>query len=157
MLKLLTPLLTSLAAGEIGLTVNRVKRSAIFLSFIGIFGSIGAIFLLVAAYIALSDRYGELWAALYIGGGAIALAIILYIIMKISDAIIRKRQRDRAKTDTTALLTVAAIAAAPMLLRSRGLLMLALPVIAFGGLSMFGKKKTRPRRERRRASEELGD
>lgn len=156
MLKLLTPLLTSLAAGEIGLTVNRVKRSAIFLSFIGIFASIGAVFLLVAAYIALSERYGELRAALYIGGGALALAVILYVVMKISDAIIRKRQRDRAKTDTTALLTVAAIAAAPMLLRSRGLLMLALPVLAFGGLSMLGKKP-KTRRGRRRVSEELGD
>ncbi|MEJ1119528.1 hypothetical protein V9K92_13720 [Phyllobacterium sp. CCNWLW109] len=157
MMKLLTPFLTSLAAGEIGLTLSRVKRSAIFLSIIGIFGAIGAVFLLVAAYIALSDRFGELRAALYIGGGAIAVAIILYIIMKISDAIIRKRQRDRAKTDTTALLTVAAIAAAPMLLRSRGLLMLALPVLAFGGLSMLGKKPKTRQRRRRDVSEELRD
>ncbi|MHC1547552.1 hypothetical protein [Phyllobacterium sp. K27] len=156
MLKLLTPLLTSLAAGEIGLTVSRVKRSAMFLSVIAILSSIGAIFLLIAAYIALSERYGELRAALYIGGGAIILAIVLCIAMKISDAIIRKRQRDRAKTDTTALLTIAAIAAAPMLLRSRGLLMLAIPAIAFGGLSLLGKKPA-TRRRRRRQSEELRD
>ncbi|EJN05580.1 hypothetical protein [Phyllobacterium sp. YR531] len=156
MLKLLTPLLTSLAAGEVGLAVNRVKRSAIFLSIIGVLGAIGAIFLLIAGYIALSERFGELRAALYIGGGAFALAIILYIIMKISDAIIRKRQRDRAKTDTSALLAIAAVAATPMVLRSRTLLMLALPVIAFGGLSMLGKKP-KSRRRPRRKSEELGD
>lgn len=156
MLKLLTPLLTSLAAGEVGLAVNRVKRSAIFLSIIGVLGTIGAVFLLVAAYIALAERYGDLRAALYIGGGAIALALVLYIIMKITDAIIRKRQRDRAKNDTSALLAIAAVAAAPMLLRSRSLLMLAIPVIAFGGLSMLGKKPKAGRR-RRRPSEELGD
>jgi chromate transport protein ChrA len=156
MLKLLTPLLTSLAAGEVGLAVDRIKRSAVFLTLIGLLGAIAAIFLLLAAYIALSERYGELRAALYMGGGAIVLAIVLYIIMRISDAVIRKRQRDRAKTDTSALLAVAAVAAAPMILRSRALLMLAIPAIAFGGLSVLGKKP-KTRRRRRRSSEELGD
>lgn len=149
MLKLLAPLLTSLAAGEVGLAVNRAKRSAIFLSIIGVLAAIGVIFLLVAGYIALSERYGELRAALYLGGGALALAIILYIIMKISDGIMRKRQRDRAKVDTSALMTIAALAAAPMVLRSRLLLALAVPVVAFGGLSLLGKKPARrPSRKR---------
>lgn len=149
MLKLLAPLLTSLAAGEVGLAVNRAKRSAIFLSIIGVLAAIGVIFLLVAGYIALSERYGELRAALYLGGGALALAIILYIIMKISDGIMRKRQRERAKVDTSALMTIAALAAAPMVLRSRLLLALAVPVVAFGGLSLLGKKPARrPSRKR---------
>lgn len=149
MLKLLAPLLTSLAAGEVGLAVNRAKRSAIFLSIIGVLAAIGVIFLLVAGYIALSERYGELRAALYLGGGALALAIILYIIMKISDGIMRKRQRERAKVDTSALMTIAALAAAPMVLRSRLLLALAVPVVAFGGLSLLGKKPSRrPSRKR---------
>ncbi|MGH6860374.1 MAG: hypothetical protein ACRECY_08960 [Phyllobacterium sp.] len=155
MLKLLSPLLTSLAAGEVGLAVNRVKRSAIFLAIIGIFGAIGVIFLLVAAYIALAQRYGELHASLYLGGGAIALAIIFYVIMKISDAAIRKRQKDRAKVDTSALLTIAALAAAPAVLRSRSLLMLAIPVIAFGGFSLLGKKSGR--RPSRRRPPSAGD
>lgn len=155
MLKLLAPLLTSLAAGEVGLAVNRAKRSAVFLSIIGVLAAIGVIFLLVAGYIALSERYGELRAALYLGGGALALAIILYIIMKISDGIMRKRQRDRAKVDTSALMTIAALAAAPMVLRSRLLLALAVPVVAFGGLSLLGKKPAR--RPSRKRSSSAGD
>lgn len=149
MLKLLTPLLTSLAAGEVGLAINRAKRSAIFLSIIGVLGAIGVIFLAVAAYIALAERYGELRASLYLGGGAIGLAVVLFIIMKISEAIIRKRQRERAKVDSSALLTVAALAFAPMVLRSRALTMLAVPIIAFGGLSLLGKKQKRRRSSRR--------
>jgi chromate transport protein ChrA len=150
MLKLLAPFLTSLAAGEVGLAVDRVKRRAVFLTFVGILGVIGVIFLLVAGYIALAERYGELQAALYIGAGAIVLAIVLYIIMKISDSMTRKRQKDRAKVDTSALLTIAALAAAPAVLRSRSLLMLAIPVIAFGGLSLLGKQSPRRRRPSRR-------
>lgn len=143
MLKLLTPLLTSLAAGEVGLAVSRAKRSAIFMTVIAILAAIGAIFLLLAAYIVLAERYGEMHSALILAGCAFGLAIIIYIIMKIADATARKRQRERAKIDTSALLTIAALAAAPAVLRSRALLMLAVPVIAFSGLSLLTKKKKR--------------
>lgn len=145
MLKLLTPLLTSLAAGEVGLAVSRAKRSAIFMTVIAILAAIGVIFLLVAAYITLTERYGAMYSALILAGCAFGLAILAYIIMKFSDATARKRQRERTKVDTSTLLTIAALAAAPAVLRSRALLMLAVPVVAFGGLSLLtGKKKRRP-------------
>jgi uncharacterized membrane protein YhaH (DUF805 family) len=144
MLKLLTPLLTSLAAGEVGLVVGRAKRSAIFMAIIALLALIGFVFLLVAAYITLAGRYGETYSALILAGCAFALVILAYIIMKISDAMARRRQRDRAKVDTSTVLTIAALAAAPALLRSRALLMLAIPVVVFGGLSLLtGKKKRR--------------
>jgi hypothetical protein len=143
MLKLLTPLLTSLAAGEVGLAVSRAKRSAIFTAVIAILAAIGVIFLLIAAYIVLAERYGEMYSALILAGCAFGLAILTYIIMKISEAAAKKRQRERAKIDTSALLTIAALAAAPAVLRSRTLLMLAVPVIAFSGLSLLTKKKKR--------------
>ncbi|MBA8900004.1 hypothetical protein [Phyllobacterium sp. P30BS-XVII] len=141
MLKLLAPLLSSAVSGELGSAVNRAKRRAIFLALIGILSVVGAIFLLVAGYIALAERFGELHAALILAGGAFVLALLAYIVMKISEMIARKRQRERSKVDKSTLLTIAALAAAPTVLKSRGLLMLAVPVIAFAGLSLLTKKK----------------
>lgn len=143
MLKLLTPFLTSLAAGEVGLAIARAKRSAMFMAIIAIFAAIGFFFLLVAAYIMLAERYGEMRASLTLAGCGFGLAILAYVIMKISEAVARNRQRDRAKVETSTLLTIAALAAAPAVLRSRALLMLAIPVVAFGGLSLLTKKRTR--------------
>ncbi len=141
MLKLLAPLLSSAVSGELGSAVNRAKRRAIFLALIGILSVVGAIFLLVAGYIALAESFGELHAALILAGGAFVLALLAYIVMKISEMIARKRQRERSKVDKSTLLTIAALAAAPTVLKSRGLLMLAVPVIAFVGLSLLTKKK----------------
>ncbi|SDO70186.1 hypothetical protein [Phyllobacterium sp. OV277] len=141
MLKLLAPLLSSAVSGELGSAVNRAKRRAIFLALIGILSVVGAIFLLVAGYIALAERFGELHAALILAGGAFVLALLAYIVMKISEIIARKRQRERSKVDKSTLLTIAALATAPTVLKSRGLLMLAVPVIAFAGLSLLTKKK----------------
>ena len=143
MLKLLAPLLTSLAAGEVGLVVSRAKQSAIFAAIIAVLVTIGAVFLLVAAQISLAEHYGPLYAALIIAGSAFGLAIIAYIAMKIASSSARRRQEERAKVDTSTVLTIAALAVAPALLRSRALLLLTVPLVAFGGLSLAGKKKKR--------------
>ncbi|MCO4317484.1 hypothetical protein M8997_009840 [Phyllobacterium sp. 21LDTY02-6] len=153
MLKLLTPFLTSVAAGEVGTAVNRIKRNALYMAVIAVLGAIGVVFLLVAAYIALSERYGPLYASLSIGIGALVLALILFVIMKVTAAAARKRQKERAKVDTSALLTVAAVAAAPALLKSRGLTLLAVPAIALGALMFLGDKPERRARRKRSAGD----
>ena len=146
MLKLLAPLLTSVAAGEVGLVINRLKRNAVFAGIIAVLAIVGVIFLVVAAYIALAERYGEMHASLILAGSAFGLAIITYIIMKIVERAARNRQSERAKVDASALLTVAALAAAPVVLRSRALMMLAVPLVAFAGLSLLTKPKKKKRR-----------
>ncbi|WP_130502082.1 hypothetical protein [Phyllobacterium myrsinacearum] len=121
--------------------MSRAKRRAVFVALIGILLAIAGVFLLVAGYIALAQHIGSLHAALILAGGAIVLALLAYIAMKISETVAHKRQRERSKVDTSTLLTVAALAAAPTVLKSRGLLMLAVPVIAFAGLSLLTRKK----------------
>ncbi|MEK1886491.1 MAG: hypothetical protein AAAB35_02695 [Phyllobacterium sp.] len=143
MLKLLAPLLTSLAAGEVGLVVSRAKQSAAFMAIIAILVTVGFIFLLVAAQISLAEHYGRLNAALMIAGSAFGLAIIAFITMRIASSAARRRQEERAKVDTSTVLTIAALALAPALFRSRALLMLTVPLVALGGLSLAGKKKKR--------------
>ncbi|RCW80331.1 hypothetical protein C7476_11445 [Phyllobacterium bourgognense] len=146
MLKLLAPLFTSVAAGEVGLVISRLKRNAIFSGVIAVLATIGVIFLVVAAYIALAERYGDMRASLILAGSAFGLAIITYIVMKFVERAARNRQRERAKVDTSALLTVAALAAAPVVLRSRALMLLAVPLVAFGGLSLLTKPKKKKKR-----------
>ncbi|WP_271897459.1 YwiC-like family protein [Candidatus Phyllobacterium onerii] len=130
--------------------INRLKRSAVFAGIIAVLAIIGVIFLVVAAYIALAERYGEMHASLILAGSAFGLAIITYIVMNIVERAARNRQRERTKVDTSALLTVAALAAAPVVLRSRALMMLAVPLVAFGGLSLL----TKPKRKKRRRPED---
>jgi uncharacterized membrane protein YhaH (DUF805 family) len=141
MLKLLAPLLSSAVSEELGSAVSRAKRRAVFLGLIGILAIIGGVFLLVAGYIALADHFGELHAALILAVGAFILALLAFVAMKISETVARKRQREKSKVDTSTLLTIAALAAAPTVLKSRGLLMLAVPIVAFAGLSLLTKKK----------------
>ncbi|MBB3145771.1 chromate transport protein ChrA [Phyllobacterium trifolii] len=123
-----------------------MKRNAVFAGIIAVLAIVGVIFLVVAAYIALAERYGEMHASLILAGSAFGLAIITYIIMKIVERAARNRQSERAKVDASALLTVAALAAAPVVLRSRALMMLAVPLVAFGGLSLLTKPKKKKRR-----------
>ncbi|MDR6631577.1 chromate transport protein ChrA [Phyllobacterium sp. 1468] len=130
--------------------INRLKRNAVFAGVIAVLTIIGLIFLIVAAYIALAERYGEMHASLILAGSAFGLALITYIIMKILERAARNRQRERPKVDTPALLTVAALAAAPVVLRSRALMMLAVPLVAFGGLALL----TKPKRKKRRRPED---
>ena len=146
--------MTSVAAGEVGLAINRLKRNAMFLGVIAALATIGLIFLLVAAYIALAERYGEMHASLTLAGSAFGLALIAYIIMKMVERAARKRQSERAKVDTSALLTIAALAAAPVVLRSRALMMLAVPIVAFGGLSLL--TKTKPKRRSPKDTSSIG-
>ncbi|WP_147274693.1 YwiC-like family protein [Phyllobacterium bourgognense] len=126
--------------------ISRLKRNAIFSGVIAVLATIGVIFLVVAAYIALAERYGDMRASLILAGSAFGLAIITYIVMKFVERAARNRQRERAKVDTSALLTVAALAAAPVVLRSRALMLLAVPLVAFGGLSLLTKPKKKKKR-----------
>lgn len=143
MLRLLAPLLSTLATGEIAVAVGRAKRSAVFMVFIAIFGVIGLSFALLALFIWLAGLYGPLWAAGIIAIASFVLALVAFITMKISQTAKRKRVRQRTPIDGTTLLKVAAIAAAPGVLSSRSLLLLAVPVAA-AALVLMNRDKSGP-------------
>lgn len=122
-------------AGLLGIEVEalteRVKRTIIGNAVMGLFGAIGAVFLLVAGFLAIADQLGGIYAALIMGGAFVVLALAMFLGMRIGDgrrrrAIVEKRR----STDSSAFLTTAALTALPMLLKSPILRTVGLPAAA---------------------------
>lgn len=125
---LLLPL-ASILGIEVDALAGRLRRGAIAWGAIALLALIGVTFLLVAAYTALVARIGPLWAPLAIAGVALLLAAAIYIGIRITSAIARRRQAQRRHSaETTALATTAAFTALPMLLKSPLMRNIGLPV-----------------------------
>ncbi|WP_137152936.1 hypothetical protein [Devosia sp. FKR38] len=131
-------LLTALA-GLLGFELEtiseQVKRKIIAGVVMALLGLIGAIFLIIAGYIALSEQLGPLIAALILGGSFLLLTLAVYLGTRIGEA---KRQREaverRRSSQTGAFLTTAAITALPVLLKSPWFRTLGIPAAAIAAL-----------------------
>lgn len=131
-------LLTALA-GLLGFELEtiseQVKRKLIAGVVMALLGLVGAIFLIMAGYIALSEQLGPLISALILGGGFLLLALAVYLGTRIGEA---KRQREaverRRSSQTGAFLTTAALTALPVLLKSPWFRTLGIPAAAIAAL-----------------------
>lgn len=142
MLGLLMPL-----AGLLGLEVEglsqRVKGLAIVYALILVCVVIGLGFLIAAGYIALSDLVGPLTATLILAGSFLAVALLVYIGLAISESNRRKRLAERRRSsDAGAFLTTAALTALPLLTRSPMLVKLGIPAAALAALVLLRDKDT---------------
>jgi len=142
MLGLLMPL-----AGLLGLEVEglsqRVKGLAIVYALILVCVVIGLGFLIAAGYIALSDLVRPLTATLILAGSFLAIALIVYIGLAISESNRRKRLAERRRSsDAGAFLTTAALTALPLLTRSPMLVKLGIPAAALAALVLLRDKDT---------------
>lgn len=118
MLRLLLPL-ASLLGIEVDELVDRLRKDAIALAAMALFCLIAGIFLLVALHAAMVAWLGPIWGPLAIAGGALVIAGVIFITIKLIDnAAKRRAQARRHATDRTALVTTAAITALPMLMGS---------------------------------------
>lgn len=127
MLEVLAPL-ASLLGIETEALLERFRRQAVLWAVVGTFLAIGFIFLLVAANAALALAYGPVIAPLSLAGTALVLALIIYLVTFVMGSIANKREAQRRRSaETTALVTSAAIAAAPLLMKSPLFKRLALP------------------------------
>lgn len=153
---MLGPLIVGLATGEVGSAIRRARSAAIAYMAAAILAVVGLVFLLVAAWIVAARRLGPLEAALWFGGIFLALAVITVVIHRIVAAA-RSRAANRQRTrDLAAMATTSAIAAVPVLSRSRGGLgILGLGIAALGGYALYrlfrdGDGPQDDRRSRRR-------
>lgn len=140
MLGLLMPLanLLGLEVEELG---QRVKGLAVVYGIILIFGVIGLGFLIAAGHIALAQAVGLLPATLIMAGGFLAVALIVYIGLAISESRRKKRLAERRRSsDTGAFLTTAALTALPLLARSPMLVRLGLPAAAIAAFALLRNK-----------------
>ncbi|MBC2886892.1 phage holin family protein [Ochrobactrum sp. CM-21-5] len=140
MLKLLAPLLSTLAGDELRFAASRARRTAIFGATAAIFAIIAITFLCVAAFLALAETYDGPLAALIIAALALILAMIILAILKIQAAAEEKKRKQKIEAEKSALVATAAIATVPSILK-RPILAVALPLAGIALVSLLSDKK----------------
>lgn len=142
---MLASLIASLASGETVVAIRRARRAAIAYLLAGVAALCGAGFFIGAFYIWAAERYGAIQAALWIGGGFIAVAVLVLIGHRITAGARAKRVADRRKADMTAIGVAVALAVLPGLLRGRaGLAALIAPAIGLAAYAIY-RENRRPR------------
>lgn len=115
--------LLALAASVLGIEVDELlghfKRNAMAWSAVALFALIGLVFILVGLNAWFTLMWGPIIAPLMIGAGAIVVALGIYAAIAITDSIARRRATERRNSaEKTALVTTAALAALPLVLKS---------------------------------------
>lgn len=125
---LLLPL-ASILGIEVEDLLERFKQNAIAWSAIAFFALVGVVFLLVALHTGMVDWLGPIWGPLAIAGGAIVVALAIYIGVRIAANVVAHREaKRRHSAEKTALVTTAAITAVPLLLKSPLMKNIGIPV-----------------------------
>lgn len=85
-------LFISLGTARLGELRVHTKRRVMYSALLGFFGLIALIFGLIAATVALTEEFGQLYALLMMMGGALFCALVVLILMKIAERKHRKSQ-----------------------------------------------------------------
>lgn len=141
---MLARLLAGFASGETVIAVRRARRALVAYVVAALAALCGVGFLIGAFYIWAAGRYGPIEAALWIGGGFVALAIVVVLVHRLADGMRVRRAADRRKADLTAVGIAAALAVLPGLLRGKaGLGVLLAPAIALAAYAIY-RENSRP-------------
>jgi uncharacterized membrane protein len=133
---LLVPL-ASLLGIEIETLLDQLKRSATANLVVALFALIAFVFLLVAGFLALAGTVGPIVAALLFAAGSLLVALGVWFVMWIVDDRKKRREAERRHaSETTALVTTAALTAIPMLIKSPAARNIALPLAGLIGLAL---------------------
>ena len=134
--------LAALLGIEVDSLIIKLKRSAITYAVLALLALVALVFLLVAAHAALSYAIGPVWAALALAGVALLIAAIVWFSAQAAERARERRILEKRKsTDTSALLTTAAITALPMLIRNPALRMAAVPVGLVAGYFFLNRRQ----------------
>lgn len=144
-MKPLASLLISLVTGEAGIVARHIRGAAIAYGTALVAALVGAVFLLLAAYLSLAERFGPINAALGLGAGFLALAGAVLLTYRLTAKRRRRRRVERRKNDLTALAIAAGVAALPELLRSKeGIGALLGPLAAFLAYAVYRENSPKP-------------
>jgi hypothetical protein len=115
---LLVPL-AALLGIEVESITARIRNTIIVNAVMLGLAVIGAVFLLVAGFLALADLYGAIYAALILAGVFLVLALAVYLGTRIGENRHRREAAEKRKsTETSAFVTTAALTALPVVLKS---------------------------------------
>lgn len=113
-------LIAGFASGETVAALRRARGAAIAYALASLAALCGLGFLIGAGYIWAAARYGSLEAAIGFGVGFLVLSGLILLIFRLSaESRVVRRSRKR-NADLTAVGVTAALAALPVLLRSKG-------------------------------------
>lgn len=128
---------------EVDALIDRFKRDALVNGLIAACVLIAIVFLLVAAYVALSATMGPMIAALTMAGGALLLALLIFLVSKIGARERKRRELERRRrTEAGAVVTTAAVTALPALIRSPVGKRLGLPLVILAAYLLFRRPGT---------------
>jgi hypothetical protein len=139
--------LLSALAGLFGIEVEallqRIRGNAIAYAAIALFVLICLVFLLIAAYTALTWWLGPIWAPLLIAAIALLIALIVFAVVRIQQNAARRRAEERRReAESTAMLATAALGALPELLQSSVVRNVGLPLALYAALLLLsGRRK----------------
>lgn len=134
--------LAALLGIEVDSLMDKLKRSAVSYAVLAILALVAFIFLLVAAHAALGYLIGPVWAALALAGLALLIGAIVWFSSQAAEKARQRRIVEKRKsTDTTALLTTAAITALPMLIRNPAMRVAAVPVGLLAGYLFLNQRQ----------------
>ncbi|MFC3207332.1 hypothetical protein [Aquamicrobium soli] len=140
----LTSLIAGLASGETAAAIRRARVAAIVYLLAGTAALCGVGFLVGAAFIAASYRYGSMHAALGFGVGFLVLSGLVLLVYKLSAGSREAERSKRRKADMTAIVVTTALTLLPTLLRGKGGLgALLAPALAAAAYAIY-KENTKP-------------
>jgi hypothetical protein len=143
---LLVPL-AALLGIEVESITARIRNTIIINAVMLGLALIGAVFLLVAGFLALADLYGGIFAALLMAGVFLILALAVYLGTRIGENRNRRQVAEKRKsTETSAFVTTAALTALPVVLKSPMGRAIALPAAAIAAYLLV-RKNSEPKEE----------
>lgn len=140
----LATLIASIVSGEAADAAGRARRAVIAYAVAGALALAGLAFLIVAGFVALADRIGVVAAALWMGGGFLAAALVIVLGHRIAASVRAKRAARRRRSEAGAMAGAAALAALPALLAGRGGLALLAPALGLIGYAIYREQTRRP-------------
>lgn len=140
---MLASLIAAVASGEASSAAGNAKRAVIAYAIAAVFVLFGMVFLAVAGFIAVAEEYGAMEAALWLGGGFLAAAVLAVAIHRIMASIRARRIARRRRSEAAAMAGAAALAALPGLLAGRGRLALLAPVVGMIGYAIYREQNRR--------------
>lgn len=141
---MLASLIAALASGETVAAVRRARRAAVAFALAAFAGLAGLGFLVAAAFIWASQRWGALETSLGFAGGFFVLALLILLIYKLGSGRRRRRASDVRRSELTTLGVATALAVLPTLLKGRaGLGIVAAPAIALAAYAIYRENTAR--------------
>lgn len=151
---MLPALIASVLSGEASEWLLRSRRALMAYAVAALLAVIAVMFFVVAGFIALSERIGPVAAALWFGGVALVLAMLVVVVHRVAALVRARRIARKRRTEVTAVASAAAVAAVPSLLAGRGravlLLVPALASLGYVAARRWGPLNGRHKRIRRR-------